>query len=129
MRLRSAAESAGGGLEGTDCLTDLPKVSGLKTLRTQPRNLCVTHCYCDILSIDFILSSRGSEAAEGTGIGAYLISKESSKEHELRKASSRKELPKYLPTQSLASKLGKLKAATTSLTVLQQNLSWVLFSW
>lgn len=64
------------------------------------------------------------QRGHGSGCTRYL-------EHsfkEQRKASIN-ELPKYLPTWTSASKSSKLKAAITSLTILQQNLFWVLLSW
>lgn len=88
-----------------------------------------TCCCCDIQSVGFVYVSRWSwgclQKGHGSGCTRYL-------EHsfkEQRKASSINELPKYLPTWTSASKSSKLKAAITSLTILQQNLFWVLLSW
>lgn len=130
--IRSTVKNAVGTLkEQISHLSYFLKVSGLKTIKNKavkPFFMFTCCCWDKKNPPGFAHCRRGSWGwAHSSGCSRYP--QHSCREHPSRKASNNNELLKALPTWTSASKSSKLKAAITSLTILQQNLSQALLPW
>lgn len=106
------------------------KASGLKTIKNEAvKPFFMFTCCCWDKNIPQTLLSGEEEPEAGDSSGGSRYLQHSCREHPWRKASNNNELLKDLPTWTSASKSSKLKAAITSLTILQQNSSRALLPW